>query len=70
MKLKAFDAFELEGNEQELALYTFILMEMINRQAQKDKEDEMKKEMELYNELANMTIEELMKREREDEKDD
>ena len=64
MKLKAFDAFEAKGNEQELALYTFILMEMINRQAQKDKEDEMKKEMELYDELANMTMEELIKRER------
>lgn len=61
------DMFAVTGEPGEVAFYTFVLLRLIKAQSDHDAEDLAKKEIDVLNKLGNMTLEELMKRERDDE---
>jgi len=64
MKLKVFDIIVAEGNEMELALYTHILLESMRLKAEHDKANEASEWLKKY---GNMSLEELMRMEQEDD---
>ena len=63
MKLRVFDAFEVEGSEVECAMYTCILLEAIRMKDERDKNKEVDEWMKKYGEK---TFAELMEMERGD----
>lgn len=50
-----------------MALYTFVLMELMKRKSEDDAEAAAKHELEILGKLGSLTFEELIKREREEE---
>lgn len=64
MKLKVFSVIEAEGTEPELALYTLVLVEALRMKQEADKKSETEAWLKKF---GDMTFEELMKRERDEE---
>ena len=71
MVLKLINGFVIaEGEFQELAAYTALLMDIMRMVADKRDKDNARKEADAFSELMNMTFEELMKRENNNEEED
>lgn len=70
MKLTILGFFEAEGEPHELAAYTYCMLEILRMKAEKDKEDEVHKEMNLLDLFKDIPFEELFKHEMEENKDD
>jgi hypothetical protein len=64
MKLKVFEVIVAEGTEIECALYTHVLIDIFRMKSEFDKKKEVEDWMKKF---GDMTIDELMKREREEE---
>lgn len=70
MKLSIFDLIIAEGEEAELAMYTLVLLDMMKKFYEHEKEEMTKKELGLHELFSKMTLEQLMKREQEKEDED
>ena len=70
MKVTLLGIFEAEGDPAELAAYTFCVLETLQMKAEKEKEDEVHKEMNLLDLFKDIPFEELFKHEMEDKQDD
>ena len=66
MKVTLLGIFEAEGEPLELAAYTYCVLEILRMKAEKDKEDEVHKEMNLLDLFKDIPLEELLKHEMED----
>ena len=64
MKLKVFDIVEVEGTEIECAMYTCVFLEALRLKNEHDKKQEVDEWLKKYGE---MTFDELMRKERDDE---
>ena len=64
MTLTVFDSFTAEGSATEVAIFTFCLLDLLKI---KDEHDKDKKAKEWMEQFGNLTFEELMKREQEDD---
>lgn len=68
MVLKLVNGFIIaEGEYSELAAYTALLFECMNLTDESRQKIKAKKEADLYSKLMNMTFDELMKNENEEE---
>lgn len=70
MTLKVFDAFEAEGEPQELAAFAFVLLEVIHMQDEHERKKAVEKEMELFERFRGMSFEDMMKTETEEDDDE
>lgn len=71
MVLKLINGFVIaEGEFQELAAYTALLFDIMRQVTENRDKDKAKKEADMFSELMNMTFEELMKRENNNEEED
>lgn len=67
MKLTVLDIFIAEGTEAEIAMYTGLLLDILQQIGENKKRQEALKEIEVFKKLANKSIEDLMKSEGEEE---
>lgn len=59
MRLYMFDAFVAEGKPEEVATYTFLLLDLLKYKSDKDDAAQAKKEMDLMEKFGNMTFQQL-----------
>ena len=67
MTMTFFNSFVAEGSATEVAIFTFCLLDLLKI---KDEQDKDKKAKEWMEQFGNLTFEELMKREQEDDKEE
>jgi len=65
--LELNESIRVTGEPDAVALYTFCLLRAMKMQGDHDAEEVAKKEIELLGKFGSMTIEELIKRESNDE---
>ena len=65
--LRFMDVFVIEGNAEELSMYTYIIINLLKKQFEKERAEEAEKEMKLSDFFRNMSFDELLKRERDEE---
>ena len=67
VELQFGETLKVHGSPADMAYYTVVLLYLMKYKTDKDAEDDARKELELFEKFGNMTFEELLKRERDEE---